>query len=82
MLPEDFEQTVGDLAKKDRFYHQLEQECHALEVDYHRILDYLPPDDRDALLRYISLCEELEYRKAQLAATYYAANGTQIFKRI
>jgi hypothetical protein len=60
-------QLLHAAAMNDPCYQSLLEECRKLELEYLRILRKLPERDRDILERYISLCEELEYRKTCLA---------------
>lgn len=54
-------------AKADAVYQQLLKECRRLEPAYLAVLDKLPDADKDHLEAYISACEELEHRLAQLS---------------
>lgn len=53
--------------KRDPWYRELLEKCAALEEDYQRIFLSLPEADREKLDAYIALCEELEYRRMQIA---------------
>ncbi len=79
MFPEDFEEISTQLAGKDPVYQALLRECLAREAEAVQALDALPASSRAAINAYLTLCEELEHRKAQLAATHYALHGAQIF---
>lgn len=57
-----------NLVKTDREYQTLLWQCRMLEPEYQRIMASLPEQDRALLDRYITLCEELEYRGAFLAS--------------
>ena len=61
------EEMLNDRTKSDPVYQELLQQCSLAEELYCKILSSLSPDDQDALSRYISLCEELEYRRTILA---------------
>lgn len=61
------EQKLLEATKNDPIYRQLLSQCRAPENDYIRISHQLSDADRDVLQRYISLCEELEYRRTCLA---------------
>ena len=60
-------QRVIDLAKQDADYQQLLGRCEELSPEYLRILHSLSPEQQQILEEYISCCEEMEYRLAQLA---------------
>ena len=51
----------------DAYYQQLLSECTQLEPGYKAVLKKLDIAEQELLERYISNCENLEYRKAQLA---------------
>lgn len=53
--------------KNDPHYEALFQQNLELEKDYLRIMESLCPEDRDLMERYISVCENMEYRKVCLA---------------
>ena len=55
--------------RADAHYQSLLRQCGELESEYRRIMALLKPDDALALERYISLCEELEYRRTDIAMT-------------
>ena len=55
------------LLHSDDFYQELRSECSAQEKSYQEILDQLNDAQQEQLERYISCCEDMEYRKAQLA---------------
>ncbi len=61
------EQQLIAAAKRDPIYQELLQNCAVREEDYLRIKSTLSPGDQDALDRYLSVCEELEYRRTCLA---------------
>lgn len=54
--------------RKDSRYRTLLTKCQKYEGEYCRILASLPPADQDILEEYISLCQELEYRRGQVDA--------------
>ena len=60
------EENLNDRAKHDSIYQELLQQCISAEEKYCKILSNLSPEDQDALSHYISLCEELEYRRIAL----------------
>lgn len=59
-------ERIAVLVQTDAEYHKLLSECKQLEPEYLRIVASLPEKDRALLDRYITLCEELEYRSAFL----------------
>lgn len=61
------EQRLNNLLKADRLYQELLAQCLQAEKDYQRICNTLCEEDRLLLDRYISLCEEMDHRKLQLA---------------
>ena len=67
------EQQLLALVRADSFYQQLLGDCIALEPRYQAIKDSLPEDQQEILDTYISLCEELEYRRTTLA--FLSENG-------
>lgn len=79
MFPEDFEEISTQLAGKDPVYQALLSECLAREAEAMRALDALPASSRAAVEAYLTVCEELEHRRAQLAATHYALHGARVF---
>lgn len=79
MFPEDFEEISTQLAGKDPVYQALLSECLAQEAEAVQALEALPASGRAAVNAYLTLCEELEHRKAQLAATHYALHGAKVF---
>ena len=77
-MDDEAEQRLTEMAKADTFYCGLLSECDVLSEEYHRIRSLLATKDADALERYISLCEELEYQRTCLAY----AMGVQDGKRM
>ncbi|MBE6975562.1 MAG: hypothetical protein E7436_08750 [Ruminococcaceae bacterium] len=61
------EQLLASLTLCDEIYQSTLSECLALETEYLRIVEQLPPQDRALLEHYIALCEELEYRRTDIA---------------
>lgn len=53
---------------KDPRYLRLAARCQKFEDEYCRILRSLSQEDQDILEEYIALCQELEYRRARIAA--------------
>ena len=68
-MDEQQEKQLNVLVQEDEWYQQLLRECADAEVRYHQIAQKLSDADRDAVERYIALCEEMEYRRTCLAAT-------------
>lgn len=75
MPPEDFVEVVSRLSRRDEHHCGLLSRCQALEREYLQVLSRLPGEDRRVIEEYITLCEEMEFRKSQLAAEYYARRG-------
>lgn len=65
---EEYERYATQRAREDAFMQELLGQLRAAEAAYLRIRDSLPPEERDALERYIALCEEIEHRRGVLAA--------------
>ena len=63
------EQLLIQAAQADSVYQDLLKNCLSAEADYLRIRSGLSREDQEILDRYISLCEELEYRRTCLALT-------------
>lgn len=61
------EQKLHAVVQQDTLYQQFWAECQALEEPFTEMRNRLTPDDRAILDRYISLCEDLEYRRTCLA---------------
>lgn len=58
---------VAEAAMKDDHYQHMQAECSALEADYIRIMNSLSKQDQELLERYISCCEQMEFRRTCLA---------------
>jgi len=61
------EEILNDRTKTDSIFQELLQQCILAEEQYRETLSRLSEDERESLERYISLCEELEYRRTVLA---------------
>lgn len=61
------EQQLQECLQSDPVYQNLLLECTALEIEYTRIKKNLTAEDQILLDKYLTLCEELEYRR-----TYHA----------
>ena len=61
------EQKLMEAAKRDMHYLRLLTACREMEPEYQRIKAGLDPEDQQKLDRYISLCEELDYRRICIA---------------
>ena len=61
------EQKLIEAIKKDAQHIKLLAACEQLEPEYERIAGSIPERDREILEKYISLCEELEYRRTCIA---------------
>ncbi len=66
-MPSQEAALLVQLTRRDGVYQTLLADCLALETEYRRILEQLSPEDRTLLERYITLCEELEYRRTEIA---------------
>lgn len=64
--------TLINAARADAHYQTLLRQCEELGEEYDRILQTLCPEDRELLDRYISICENMEYRKVCLAIEIWA----------
>ena len=61
------ESALNNALRCDEWYQILLESCTKAERDFLRIRDMLSEHDKECLDNYISLCEELEYRRACLA---------------
>lgn len=66
-MHQEREQQLDAAAKLDMEYLRLLAACRELEAEYVAVTAALPEAHRDIIDRYISLCEELEYRRTYLA---------------
>ncbi len=82
MIPEDYEQRVTALAEQDPYYQKLLEQCRIAELQYLQVLQALPDADRQTIEGYITLCEELSHRSAQLTAEHYAIHTVPILKSL
>ena len=64
-------------AKKDAHYQSLLQECVQLGEAYDRICRQLSEEEKETLERYISICENMEYRKLCLALELWSLETKQ-----
>ena len=55
------------MVSEDEIYQQMLKEAESLEAEYERILHSLSEEDQIVLEKYISLSEEMEYRRTFLA---------------
>ena len=60
-------EQIIELARRDEDYQQLLRQCKELSPAYLEILHSLSDEQQQTLEKYISCCEEMEYRLAQLA---------------
>lgn len=63
-------QVIDLLANGDHVYFAMLKELRTLERCYDAVLSAIPPEQRDILCDYLSLCEEMSHRKLELACTY------------
>lgn len=68
-------QLLMQVVKTDTYYQSLLQECQELEVEYGRICDGLSQTDKELLDHYISVCENMEYRKLCISLAYWNTNN-------
>ena len=61
------ENQLRERIKADAIYREMLAECEKLEEDFLRIKSQLPDEEQRLLEKYISLREELEYRRTVLA---------------
>lgn len=71
------EQRLLAACDHDPFYQELLCRCGELEPDYFRIKNRLSEEDQEKLERYISVCEELEYRRSFLAYALGTQDGVR-----
>lgn len=69
-MTENQERVLNQLTQKDVEYNQLLLLCTEVESAYLRILGSMDGHDREIIEKYISLCEELEYRRTCLACQF------------
>ena len=67
---------ITAMAMDDSLYRELADENKQLEPEYLKILEKLDDGDREMLDRYIASCESIEFRLAQLAYRFGAAQGS------
>lgn len=67
MKQDYWDQILWEAARRDPEYQALLARCRELEAPYRELLESLPPDRRELLETYISLCEDLEHRMTILA---------------
>lgn len=58
---------VTERAKADKHYQALLEQCLIAEKSYLRIVEKLSEQDRADVEHYLTICEEMQYRMAQLA---------------
>ena len=58
---------VTEKARGDQHYQELLAECKQLECGFNEVMNKLSEDDRSKVENYIAVCEDLQYRKTQLA---------------
>ena len=58
---------VNELAQKDKEFIEIMQSRDAVEREYERILNTLSVVDKELIEKYITHCEDLEYRRMQIA---------------
>ena len=67
------EQQLQKYLQCDPDYQRLLLACNALEKEYARIKEQLTKEDQILLDKYLTLCEELEYRR-----TYHAMHFVSV----
>ena len=68
---------VWRIAEKDKEYIDIRQSRDAIESAFEKILNSLPSAERTLIEEYISNCEDLEYRTAQIAYQVGVRDGEQ-----
>ena len=68
---------VTDKAKLDADYNYLFRKLQETEKIYLEIMEKLSIEERELVGDYIALCEDMEYRKAQLAYDIGVSDGTK-----
>ena len=58
---------VAEMTSRDIYYQELLAECKQLEYGFNEVMHKLSENDRIKVENYIVACEDLEYRKTQLA---------------
>lgn len=62
--------TVDALANGDDQYFALLKEMRRLEKQYNEVLHTLTADQQNIICDFVSLCEEMSWRKLELACTH------------
>lgn len=65
-MKSEIEVKLNQTLLVDPIYQQLLSDCLEAEANYLRILDMLSPEAQESIERYISFCQEMEYRKLSL----------------
>ena len=61
------EQKLEAVLRGDRVYQKLLEEYRGAEIKCNEVLSNLSTEEREALVKYISLGEELDHRRTMLA---------------
>ena len=67
IILEELEYMLTEKTKTDMLYQELLQACMEAERAYNEIAPTLPVEKREVVEKYLSVCEELEYRRTTLA---------------
>ena len=68
---------VNKIAQKDKEFLQIIQSRDAIWTPCEQILNKLPAADKELIENYIMHCEDLEYRRAQIAYQVGVRDGEQ-----
>lgn len=63
---------VDALSGIDKEYNEMMRQCAALEKRFDAMVAELPQEQQELAWDFIMLCENMSYRKLQLACTYLA----------
>ena len=66
-MTQEQELRLIELLKEDVLYQQLLTQCRLVETAYRELLRQLPKEKGECIEHYISLCEEMEYRRTCIA---------------
>ena len=68
-MPKPIDANLLRLLKNDTIYQQMLEDCTAAESAYLAALRTLSDKDREAVEKYIGLCEEMDHRALTLAVS-------------
>lgn len=66
---------IMETASYDKEHRQLLQRCRELEAEYSRVMETLPPEQRDWIDAYLTVCMQVDLRMIELAFQFGLARG-------